>query len=79
MNQTAFFLIFFSRPNILEKKRSGSRDYVSGALTRVRVSRTIKGARVSIVPEMKIILVFRLVASLGKYALENKMRIYALI
>ena len=55
------------------------RNPVSGALTRVRVSRTIKGARVSIVPEMKIILVFRLVASLGKYALENKMRIYALM
>ena len=33
----------------------------------------------SIVPEMKIILVFRLVASLGKYALESEMRIYALI
>ena len=41
--------------------------------------RTIKGARVSIVPEMKTILVFKLVASLGKYALENEMRIYALI
>ena len=55
------------------------RNRVSGALTRVRVSRTIKGARVSIVPGMKIILVFRLVASLGKYALENEMRIYVLI
>ena len=51
------------------------RNRVSGALTRVHISRTIKGARVSIVPEMKIILVFRLVASLGKYALENEMRI----
>ena len=55
------------------------RNRVSGALTRVRVLRTIKGACVSIVPGMKIILVIRLVASLGKYALANKMRIYVLI
>ena len=33
----------------------------------VYILRTIKGAHVSIVPAMKIMPVFRLVASLGKY------------
>ena len=33
----------------------------------------------SLVPGMKIILVFRLVALLGKYALENEMRIYVFL
>ena len=45
---------------------------VSGVLTRVRVLRIIKGARVSIVPRIKIILVFRLVASQGKYAFRKQ-------
>jgi len=38
----------------------------------VRVLRTIKGARVSIVPGMKIILVFRLVASVGKHVFRKR-------
>ena len=45
---------------------------ISGVLTRVRVLRIIKGARVSIVPVIKIILVFRLVASQGKYAFRKQ-------
>ena len=51
---------------------------VSGVLTRVGVLRTIKGARVSIVPGMKVILIFRLVALQGKYAFR-KQNAYAFI
>ena len=43
-----------------------------GKVTRVRILRTIEGARVSIVPWIKIILVFRLVASQGKYAFRKQ-------
>ena len=45
---------------------------ISGALTRVQVLRTIKGVRVSIVPGIKVILIFRLVASQGKYAFKKQ-------
>ena len=38
----------------------------------MRVLRIIKGARVSIVPGIKIILVLRLVASQGKYAFRKQ-------
>ena len=55
-----------------------ARRHVSDAHTRVRVLRTIKGARVSSVPGMKIILVFRLVA-LVNMRLENEMHIYLFI